>query len=283
MWRFHIFIQISRQDAVSELQEEMLGWGAARPGQVLPHRVLQMSRLSDVAGPGWILLQGRRVLLHAGLSGSLRHQVLPLRTIRRRGSGHRSGEDVPQQLLHLRPLQVIAVFLSFFPFVTQPKISFLETHKSNFGWMPSGSLTGRNTLFYISTVFRYYFVIVDAASAAVFYLLYFWGKQLKGSGQLCRIVFRRTSSCQKNRQLLLLFCLKKTIFTCRSKKKYAIGEIDRLEKISRGLFFVCDVLWLPLVFFSFFQVFFIKKGEGRNMDRIDSRGGPGKWDENLDK
>lgn len=135
----------------------MLGWGAARPGQVLPHRVLQMSRLSDVAGPGWILLQGRRVLLHAGLSGSLRHQVLPLRTIRRRGSGHRSGEDVPQQLLHLRPLQVIAVFLSFFPFVTQPKISFLETHKSNFGWMPSGSLTGRNTLFYISIwiLFRY--------------------------------------------------------------------------------------------------------------------------------
>jgi hypothetical protein len=55
-------------------------------------------------------------------------------------------------------------------------------------------------------LFGYYFVIVDAASAAVFYLLYFWGKQLKGSGQLCRIVFRRTSSCQKNRQLLILFC-----------------------------------------------------------------------------
>ena len=95
---------------MSELQEEMLRRGAARPGQVLPHQLLQMPCMPEFSGPGRVLLQRRRLLLHQRLPGPFRHQMLSLRTVRRGGSGHRSGEDVPQQLFHLRPLQVIAVF-----------------------------------------------------------------------------------------------------------------------------------------------------------------------------
>lgn len=98
------------QDALSKLQEEMLGRGASRAGQIFPHPVFQVPRLPEFFGTGRLLLQRRRLLLHAGLSGPFRHQVFSLRTLRRRGSGHRSGEDVPQQLLHLRPLQATVPF-----------------------------------------------------------------------------------------------------------------------------------------------------------------------------
>lgn len=151
------FLQSFRQDALSKLQEEMLGRGASRAGQIFPHPVFQVPRLPEFFGTGRLLLQRRRLLLHAGLSGPFRHQVFSLRTLRRRGSGHRSGEDVPQQLLHLRPLQVIAVFLFILLLLIFVRvfsaISFFgETHKNypaRLARMPSGSLTGSNTLFYL--------------------------------------------------------------------------------------------------------------------------------------
>ena len=100
---------------MSSLQEEVLWRGASRAGQVLSYPVLQVPSVYQFAGPGRILLQGWRLLLHSRLPGPIRYQVRTLRPFRRRGSGHRSWQNLPQHMLHLRPMQVIvSFFLSSF-------------------------------------------------------------------------------------------------------------------------------------------------------------------------
>ena len=177
----------------------MLRRGAARPGQVLPHQLLQMPCMPEFSGPGRVLLQRRRLLLHQRLPGPFRHQMLSLRTVRRGGSGHRSGEDVPQQLFHLRPLQVIAVFF----FVNQPaekELFFYYYYNNN----NPHSIVGR-TCVAIPVECAHRGLWLDAAHFFLFlFFLHcealfvitslfppvaFEGKQLKGSGQLCRITF----------------------------------------------------------------------------------------------
>jgi len=93
------------ENAVPVLQEEVFRRGSQGTGQVLPHQLLQVPCLPVISGPRWLLLQGRRVLLHPGLPGSLRDQMCSLRPLCRRRSGHSARQDVPQHLLHVCSLQ----------------------------------------------------------------------------------------------------------------------------------------------------------------------------------
>lgn len=60
---------------MSGLQQEVFGRGATRPRQVLPHAVLQVQAVQQVAGAGRLLPKGRGLLLHRRLSAQLRHPV----------------------------------------------------------------------------------------------------------------------------------------------------------------------------------------------------------------
>ena len=216
----------------------MLRRGAARPGQVLPHQLLQMPCMPEFSGPGRVLLQRRRLLLHQRLPGPFRHQMLSLRTVRRGGSGHRSGEDVPQQLFHLRPLQVIAVFFllltnpqrkNFF-FTTTTTTTTTQTHRWTYmcgdsGWMrPSGSLTGRSTLLSFSFlsplrgIICHYFVIPSCG---------FWGEAVKRKwstvpNHLCRL-----------RKIPTTSFLSAGLKTGKIKFVVAIGVIEEIRSTIR--------------------------------------------------
>lgn len=78
---------------MSSVQQEVFGGGAEGAGQVLPHAVLQVQGVRQLSRPGWFLLEGWGVLLYCRLPTQLRHQVLSLRRLRRRGGMNIMRDD----------------------------------------------------------------------------------------------------------------------------------------------------------------------------------------------
>lgn len=64
------------------LQQEVFWRGASRPRQVLPHAVLQVQVVQQVACAGRLLPEGRGLLLHSRLPAQLRHAVRHLQGLR---------------------------------------------------------------------------------------------------------------------------------------------------------------------------------------------------------
>ena len=102
-------IELFRKDTVRKLQKEVFGRGVAGAGQILPHKLLRVSRLPQISGAGRILLQGRWLLLFPRLPAAVRNQMLGLPAVCWGGGCHRPRKNLPQHLLHLRPLQVFTL------------------------------------------------------------------------------------------------------------------------------------------------------------------------------
>ena len=147
----------------------------------------------------------------------------------------------------------------------------LETHKSNFGWMPSGSLTGRNTLLDLDIIS----LVLTLPQLRFSYIL-FLREAVKRKWSTVPNCLSANFLLPKKSPTAFFFLAILRDARCVAVNMQSGKSID-WKKFHAG----CCFYGFP--YFLFFFFFSYKFQKGRNMDRIDSGGGPGKWDENLDK
>lgn len=93
------------ENLLRTVPEEVHGRGAAGDGQVFPQDLLPVHQMPKVVGPGRILQQGRRLLLHRRLPALVRHEMRGLQSVRGGRGGVHAGQDVPPEVFHLQQVQ----------------------------------------------------------------------------------------------------------------------------------------------------------------------------------